>query len=130
MLSRPALSHFCYLSLSAFCTIPHLPSAILLLPRYPLPGDTRALSLNCRCLLFSLPLFTSLFLFVCASVNQLLISEPLNLLDLLSVSLSLFLSVSTHLVHSRMCSLCPSSSSSGINSQAAVEGGVVPDGPF
>lgn len=47
----------------------------------------------------------TLFLFVCASVNQLLISEPLNLLDLLSLSLSL--SVSQHTLYTIECVALP-----------------------
>lgn len=85
MRSRPALSRS--FSVSAFT----IPSAILLLLRYPLPGER-------WCLLFSLPLFTSLSLSlsVCLCFSQ---STPDFWTSQLAW-LSLFLSLcfSTHLI--------------------------------
>lgn len=82
MRSRPALSRS--FSVSAFT----IPSAILLLPRYPLPGER-------WCLLFSLPLFTSLSLSFCLSVLQSINSWFLNLSTCLTYSLSLSLFLNT-----------------------------------
>lgn len=92
MRSRPALSRS--FSVSAFT----IPSAILLLPRYPLPGER-------WCLLFSLPLFTSLSLSFCLSVLQSINSWFLNLSTCLTYSLSL--SVSQHTLYTVECVALP-----------------------